>query len=720
MKKTLLISAALGALAAPAFAQQAPAAVQEIEDEVRVEDRIVVTMPGPSREADELIGNAAVINRDEVLDRLEASLGDTLAKEPGIASTYFGPAASRPVVRGLGAERVLVLTNSLGVIDASAASPDHQVTGDGIDAKRIEVLHGPAALAYGGQAIGGVVNVIDGLIAEELPDAPNGDVLAAYTSVNEGTELAARGQVAFGPVVLSLSASQRDADDLEIPGFAESGRLRALEEAEEEGHDDDHDDDDDHEDEEDHDHEEEGEAFGTLENSFYETQTLGGGVSLVFDNAFIGLAVRDTTATYGLPGHSHGHEHEEEEHEGEEHDEEEGEEEESPFIDLNQTRYDLRGGVKFDGMIIDRISGALSVVDYDHTEFEAPGEPGTIFTTTGHEARVEASHNEVLGFEGTFGVQQSFKKLGADGDEAFITPTKTEHFGVFLYEVRKWENDVGLEGGLRFDNSRLDNAIVGERDFDTVSGSVGLHRHLDNGLFFGGQVSYTERAPSDTELFANGPHLATSQFEVGDADLGVETGLNFEGVIRADLGSGTFGINVYATDYDDFIYLSPTGAEEDELPVFAFTQDGANFRGFEVYGDYDLSGPLGADWAFNASLDLVDAELSNGENVPYVPPVTVQLGADATWGRIGASAGLTWADQQKSSGADILQTNGYTLIDLGASYSLDGIGPLAEGTQLFVQVRNAGDVEARAATSVLKDVAPLPGRNVRAGIRLAF
>ena len=245
----------LPVLSVSALALMFPSAVlaQESGQEARTLDSVVVTMPGPARSADELIGNATQLDREDVLERLQSSLGDTLAREPGVSTTFFGQGASRPVLRGLGAERVQVLTNGLGVIDASAASPDHQIGADGIDAEKIEILRGPAALAYGGQSIGGVVNVIDGLIAEDLPEkAVSGDLFAAYNDVNEGTELAGKAEFVAGPFVLNLSASQRDFDNFEIPGFAESARQMASEEEHDEHEDEDHDD----EDHDEHDHEE--------------------------------------------------------------------------------------------------------------------------------------------------------------------------------------------------------------------------------------------------------------------------------------------------------------------------------------------------------------------------------------------------------------------------------------------------------------------------------
>ena len=112
-----------------------------------------------------------VIGRDQLDIAPPAGLGDMLAGVPGLRSSSFGPGASRPVVRGLAGPRVLVLNNGVGLVDASALSPDHQVASDPGEAQRIEGLRGPAALLYGGSAIGGVVNVIDDRIARRAPEA---------------------------------------------------------------------------------------------------------------------------------------------------------------------------------------------------------------------------------------------------------------------------------------------------------------------------------------------------------------------------------------------------------------------------------------------------------------------------------------------------------------------------------------------------------------------
>ena len=647
-------------------------AQDQAEDEVRIEQTVIVTLPGPQRTAGELVSNVAALDRKEIVEALASTLGDTLDRQPGVASTAFGQGASRPVLRGLGAERVQVLTNGIGVIDVSAASPDHQVAADGIDAQKVEILRGPAALVYGGQAIGGVVNVIDGLIMEDLPKRPfAGEAYAASNSVNEGTEGGARVQAVSGPVVVTLTASTRDFGNYDIPVPAQSDRLRA-ETGDPAGPD------------------------GELPNSFVQTNSVAGGLSWIGDRGFLGGAVRQQSSQYGLPL------------------------EETAYIDLKQTRYDVRGGLNVDTGFLTKITASGSVADYEHTEFEEPGEPGTIFKTEGFEGRIEAGH--VLGpLEGEVGIQYADSSLDAIGDEAFITPTDTTSLGVFLYETHDFDSGLGIEGGIRAEQVDLDNEGGGKAGFDLFSGSAGVHQHWASGWFLGAQASWAERAPNQSELFADGPHLATEQYEVGDRTLGKERGLNLEGTARWESDTMSFGVNLFLIDFSDFIYLSATGAELDDLPVFVFRQQDAQFTGGEAFAEYQLlGGPLKADWKFDAGLDLVNAEFDDGSDVPYVPPVTLNAGVEADWGALALGAKLTWAGDQDSPSAGLLPTDGYVTADLHADLDIARYGAGREGTKLFIEARNIGDAEVRVATSVLKDSVPLPGRNFRAGIRFLF
>lgn len=698
-----------------------PVAWGQSEDQLKREEAVIVTAPGIEKLAGELISKVDALDRDDLIADLQGTLGDTLARRPGVSTTFFGAGASRPVLRGLGSERVLVLTNGMGVIDVSAASPDHQTGTDGIDAERVEILRGPAALAYGGQAIGGVVNVIDGLVVSQKPDdAFYGQGYAAYNGVNEGQELAGRAGFVVGDLVFNFSASKRDFDDYEIPGYAESARLRASEEEEH-----DHEDHD-HEDEEDHDEHEE-EARDLLENSFLESETLAAGVSWVGDNAYLGLAVRRQTATYGLPGHDHEHgEEEHDDHEDEDHEDEHGEE--SPFIDLEQVRVDFQGGYRFDHDILDELTFKLTSGDYEHAEFEGPGEIGTQYFTDGLEGRVELDHS-FGDSNGTIGLQFVDKSFNAVGDEAFITPTDTKSLGLFVYEAREWSNGFGIEGGGRIESVELDNVNAGSRDFDLLSASFGAHQHYTNGWFIGAQVALTERAPNESELFADGAHLATDQYEVGNPDMDVERGLNLEGTVRWTNDQIEIGANLFHTDFSDFIYLTPGMTEEggvlvdevDGTPVYLFAQEDAQFQGGELYLRYHVSdGPLGAHWDLSTSLDFVHAELDSGANVPYLPPVKFVADLTADWGLFDAGVGVVMAADQDDVSEGVLPTDGYAVIDLDAGLNLDQWLTALHGTRLFVQARNVTDEEVRYATAVLKGSVPAPGRNIRFGVSAKF
>ncbi len=691
------------------------------EDTTETLETVIVSGVGPHRETSEMIGNASAVNRDELVENLSGTLGDTLSTEPGVSTSFFGQGASRPILRGLGAERVLVLTNGIGVIDVSAASPDHQVAADGIDAEKVEILRGPAALAYGGQAIGGVVNVIDGLIAEELPDEQvSGEAMAALNSVNEGSEAAGRLQLSQGPFVLNLSVSARDFDNYDIPGFAESSLFRSMEEHEHE--------EEEEEEDEDHDHEEEEEMRDTLGNSFLETSTYAAGLSWVGESGFLGFAIRQQEADYGLPGHSHAHEHEHEE-EGEDEEEEDHEhEEENPFIELSQTRYDIRGGMQLGLGPLTDIAGSLAIADYEHTEFEAPGEPGTVYETDGSEGRLEVGtmFGEV---DGAVGLQFLNKEFGAFGDERFITPTDTKANGVFLYQTYEWTDDAGVEGGLRFDKVKYDNLTFGKKDFDLFSGSLGVHGHPAGNWFTGIQLSYTERAPNESELFADGAHLATRQYEVGNVGLDKERGTNIEATLRWQGEAFEAGVNVFVADFSDFIYLTPGEVmhdgeltdEVDELPVYLFEQDDADFTGGELYLTWRAyNGLLAADWETEASLDFVDGSLSSGGDIPLLPPMTLRASTRASWEHFSLGGSITHAAEQDDPGAGSLPTDSYTTLGLRATVDLTSFGYGREGTQFFIDGRNLTDEEVRYATSTLKDLVPAPGRNVRAGIRLTF
>ena len=684
------------------------------------EDEIIVTGSPLIRTIDETFTGVSVLSGDELEDRLAATIGETLKTEPGVSSTQFGAGASRPIIRGLGGDRVRVLTNGIGSIDASSASPDHAVAIEPAQAERIEVVRGASLLRYGSSGSGGIVNVIDGRIPQNMPGGGvDGAVRIGASSVDLGRETAGSIDYAIGSnLVLHLDGTWRQSDNYQIPGEAESGIFHMAEEAEH------------GEEEEEHDeHEHEGEEgmpdTGDLENSFAEQQSVSGGLSHVGHKGFLGFSVHRFESSYGLPGgHSHGegHEHggedhDEDEHEdGEGHDEEEhGEEEGGVTIDLEQTRLDVNGAVNLDGFF-ERVQFFGGYADYEHTEFEPSGEAGTVFANEGYEVRLEAVQRKKSGWRAAYGAQYRERDFSAIGAEAFVPPTTTGQIGVYTFQELEF-NDFHLEAAARFEKTDLENSTTeADRSFDLFSISGGGDVHMTEAVRVGGTVFRTERAPAAEELFSNGPHLATQQFEVGDPTLEKETATGIEGFFRYRGDSHSLTANVFYTDYDDYIYEIETGEEEDGLPVFRFVGEDATFRGFEVQGAADIAKVGNFNIRVDGLAEYVRAETDAG-NLPRIPPLSLLGGIEAGSDRFRFRGEVDFAAKQDDVAANELPTESHALVNGFVTWKAPAG---ARDVRLNLAVLNILDEEARQHTSFLKDQVPLPGRNVRFSISSRF
>ena len=681
---TLALSASLISLSSAAFAQTGSAVGNELFDE------IIVTGSPLARSVDEAITGVSVLSGDELNSRLAATIGETLKLEPGVSSTSFGAGASRPIIRGQGGDRVRVLTNGIGSIDASSASPDHAVAVEPAQAERIEVLRGAALLRYGSSGAGGVVNVIDGRIPSEMPDGIEGALRAGATSVDDGYDLAGSVDVPLGEsFVLHLDGARRDSGDYDIPGFAESAALRAAEEAEAE--------------EEGEEHDEEEEAFGTVENSFVESESYTAGLSYIGSRGFFGVAVHNFNTDYGVPG---GHEEGEEEEGGEE----EGEEE-LVSIGLDQTRVDVNGRLELDGFF-EKIDLFAGYADYEHTEFEGD-EIGTVFTNEGYEVRLEAVQRERNGWRAAYGAQFRNRDFAAIGEEAFVPPTTTDQLGLYTFHQTE-VGDLHLEGSARYEYTDQDESTgTGNQTFNAISLSAGGDYHLSEAVRIGGTVFRTERAPTTEELFSNGPHLATDQFEVGDPTLGLETSTGIEAAFRHRADGYYLTANVFYTDYDDYVFESATGEIEDGLDVFQFTAQDATFRGFEIQGGADIAEVSGFNVSADALVEYVRAKTDDG-NLPRIPPLSALVGLEAENDLFKLRAEVDYAAEQNKVSDFDTPTDDYALVNAFIDWRA------REDITLSVSALNLFDDEARQHTSFLKELVPLPGRNFRVSVKGTF
>ncbi|RYG85651.1 TonB-dependent receptor, partial [bacterium] len=556
-------------------------------------------------------------------------IGEVLSKLPGVTASGFSPAASRPILRGFSGERVRVLIDGLGTIDASNTSDDHAVAIDPLTAERIEVLRGPAVLLYGSQAIGGAVNVIDKRIPRRLPtEAIHVDGLASFDSVNDQVQLGGSVDAPIGGgFVVHANGSLRDAGDLSVPGFVVSPTLRAslladAAEEENEGHAD-----------EAAELREAAGRRGVLPNTAFTSWTAGTGIAFFAGESTLGASASWYDSNYGVPerpgaGHAH----------------EDGDQASEPApvtIDMHQFRADLRGELALGEGFLEKLVTRVGYTDYTHTEFEGD-EVGTVFDVKGIEARAELVQRPMGSLTGSFGVQYYFRDFDAIGAEAFVAPNRTDQFGVFTLQELAL-GPVEIEAGGRYEHTSVRSAPLGlARDFSAFSGALGLGYDLADNLRAGVNVTRVQRAPSGEELFANGPHVATQAFEIGNPDLTMERAWGVEGYLRGRVGPAEVSLAVYRNWFDDFIYLADTGTEEDGLPVFAFLQAGANHFGIE--GEVSVPFYRSDSLTLLADLrgDYIRAELDDGTPLPRIPPLSLLGALEAQTDAIDARVEVQW------------------------------------------------------------------------------
>jgi iron complex outermembrane receptor protein len=670
MRRTLLaltLATTFGG-AVPAMAEDAPqdatapASTKEGQGKSRKNadklDAIVVNAVPLGQSADQIVAPVAVLAGSALDDAKAVSLGETVSAIPGVQSSALGTAVGRPIIRGLDGPRVAVLENGLSSQDVSNVSQDHAVTLEPFLADQIEVLKGPATLLYGSGAIGGVVNVVDGRVPEKAPD--NGFAGRAelrHDSVSDGKTGLLRLDAGSDTFAIHVDGMRRDNEDYDIPG-------------------------------------------GTLANSAVKTTSGAVGASVLGSWGYVGVSVSRFMDLYGSPA--------------EPGDAAEGED--PVHIKMAQTNYSLKGGLvqPIDG--IAKVEFNLGHGAYQHVEYEGDT-PGTTFTTNSNQGRLVVTHEEVAGWNGAFGVQTQHRRFSAVGEETFVPPTTTKGVGVFLTEQREF-GPVKVELGARHDKQDVEPDNGAKRNYSPNSFSAGAAWRFAEQWHLSLNLDHAERAPSEEELFANGPHAASNTFEIG-SDLNkeksnqAELGLHFHG----DAVEGK--VAVYYNKYKNFIYLADTGEVRDDLPVRIWSQNDATFRGAEAEATFHLAKGTSGNWDLRMFGDTVRATLSDGAgNVPRIP--AGRVGSTLSWSAdsLRASLGAVRYMKQDKIAAFETDTAGYTLVN--AHFAWTFVNDDRSQWEAFVDGNNLTNQTARPATSLFKDVAPMPGRNISVGVRAFF
>lgn len=708
-KFCLLVTTAM-LFAAPAVAQTAPT---PIEPKDQGPD-IVVTGVVPKSETDVLAGTS-VLRGAELTRSLRPTIGETLAKLPGVSATSFGPSASRPVLRGFQGERIRVLTDGIGSIDVSNTSVDHAVIIDPLLAERIEVLRGPAALLYGSSAVGGVVNVIDTRIPRSVPEAGYRlSGIGTYGSAANERTVGGAGDLALGKhFVIHADGSYSKSDDLRIGGYALTAQRRRealatsllpVDPA----------------DPEPIDYAANAAVRGKLPNTAATTWTAGVGASLITDTGSLGVSYSHYDSLYGVPIRYATLP---------------GEEQEAPRLSIVQNRVDLRGEVQTGGGFLDRIRIRAGHATYRHFELEPDGAIGTAFFNNGTEARLELVQAKQGAWQGASGVQFFNRVFDVKGDEAFLPKNETNQTGLFTLQQLDFGR-LKAEAGVRYEMTDVaartpveDLRFSGaSRRFDAVSGSVGVSYGVTDAVRVGVNLSHTERAPSAEELFANGAHAGTQAYELGNPNFRLEKSNGAELTLHAHGTGYSFDASAYYTRFNNYISenqvdqsiceaaAAPSGRTVD-FPCFQSIQANATYYGVEAEGSVVL-GQIGG-YKINADAlgDYVRATIRDQGPAPRIPAARVLGGLEAQSDKLTGRVEVEHVFDQNRIRAFETTTPGYTMVN--ASVAVTPFSTMPK-LSLTLSANNLFDVDARRAASFLKDFAPLAGRDIRATLRFSL
>ena len=647
--------------------------------------------------SDAMVLPVSILSGRELSLNREATLGETLNNLPGVAASSFGPNASRPVIRGLDAERVRIMQNGVGILDASSLSFDHAVAIDPLVIEQIDVVRGPAALLYGGSAVGGVVNAIDHRIPTEPVNGIIGRTEARVGGPDNQRNAAAVVDVGNGQFAMHADAYKRKTDDLNIPGFAVSNRKNQADGTAQENN-------------------------GKLINSSASSDGGALGASLTFDNGYVGSSYSGFNSNYGTVA------------------------EEAVRIDMKSQRLDIASEFRDLNTVISRIKMRYAHTDYQHQEIE-DGEIGTTFTNKGSQASLELGHAKFGDLEGVLGMQFQNSRFAANGDEAFVPNVHTKSHAVYLYEEMPLKalglDQLKLSLGGRAEHTTLHASAWDAKDkpaqaadFTAYSYALGGLYSIDSHWSVASNLSHNERAPSYFELYADGAHIATNQYEVGNPNFKKERSNGVDAQIRWKDAKNSFSIGAYYTRFNRFLGLLDTGrtrgtdgsinppadangfvdgtdGEESILPEAQFTAFAASFKGLEAEGKFNLANY----WDLSLRGDYVRASnLDNNAALPRITPLRLGAGLNYQKNALGARLNVTQAFKQNRTAENELPTAGYTDVSAMATYKL----PSKLNVELFAKANNLLNQEIREHTSFLKDLSPAGERSVLIGLRADF
>jgi len=645
-------------------------------------DKLIISAPLGQSVANTALP-VSVLTGDNLRQKTAATLGETLANEPGITNQSFGPGVGQPVIRGQSGSRVSVMQNGLGSLDVSALSPDHANSTDAFFADRIEILRGPSSLLYGSSAIGGVVNIIDNRIPVlNMDSTVSGAVEQRYNTVNEGKTTAFKVDANHSFLAVHLDGVFNENIALQIPDYAIDPSQA-------------------------------GEAYNSqnrLANTQMRKQLGSAGFSINGDSGYLGFSINHQTNNYGVPPEDAG---------------------ESVRIDSKQSRYDLKAELSEPVTGIENILMRLAYNDYQHVELEN-NDPGTTYNHEGFEGRLEIAQSAWWLFDhGVLGLQTRNSEFSALGEEAIVPKSAIDSVGFFT--VQDLHSSFGTyEFGLRVEHQSINPDNQATTHHTPVSGSVSGLWDLAEPLSLSLSFSHSQRAPDIQELFINGSHPATQSYDIGNRVLTEETSRNIELGLHFETDGFKADLNLYHNWILDYVARIHSNQYYDLVSeaisqgcgsgschkVYNIEQHDAQFQGYELQFMMPLLevGVHHVDAEFFS--DYVRGQFYDHGDIPRLPPL--RYGFQLTWHHpdLMANIRLTRAERQERPGNHETQTNGYWLLNSGTTMTL--VEDAQSRLVFYANAKNLLNQSIRQSVSYLRNIAPQQGRGFEFGVRAEF
>jgi iron complex outermembrane receptor protein len=647
---------------------------------------IVVTGALSARSEQEVLGSVSAVAGAELDRRLNATIAQTIQAEPGVSVSGVGGATSRPVIRGLGGDRILILEDGQRPGDLSSTSSDHAVAVDPLTAEQFEIVRGPMSLLYGSSALGGVVNIIRTEIPTTMAPHTHGLVTSQLASVNDGGTLGGTATSPLGAFMLRAEASGRRFSDTQTP-------------------------------------------VGDMPNTDGRQYTLAGAVSLPQAWGHTGASYRYYDNDYGIPGgfvggHPSG-------------------------VDIRMRRHTARAQLaraSAPAAFLSKLNVDASYSNYAHSEIEASGEVATRFEQDLLSFETRATHGAHGALaQGAFGVRAQYRDITTAGE---LNTPSTYDYTAAVYAVEDLGTGR-LRGqvGARYDYARYvpreqttvfvggEEVPVRPRTFGAVSGSIGALYALTNDLRAGASVSRAFRTPDFNELYSDGPHLAANSYDVGDPNIEHETGTGADAFLRWRGERAHAEVAVFLNQLSNYIFPSSRGRIESGpqagRPRLQYTNQDARFAGAEGELEFGLLRHFVAHTTvsyvrahFTSERDSIpiftagDTTLiAASEYPPFIPPLNGSASLRYDQPRFFAGVQVRWAAAQDRLGDFETRTAAYAVPGIEAGVRLVRSDRIHSIT---LRVDNILDTEYRDHLSRIKEILPEPGRGVSLLYRFNF